>query len=142
MSTGALRHAPPMSAVSAPSQHRPKLKRAATSTRTVTYMSGTLSVTNKKCLTNTSGLVTISARVPDPTVDRESVGQQWAARMGATTLCLDRHVMTENEKNRSVFKLATCPVLVSGPRASFAATSASSAAQRHTTHSVLPPSSR
>ena len=61
-----------------------------------------------------SGFVTLSSRVPDPTVDHSGV-----ARVDATTLCLDWSVSTENEVNkclRHVLRHAR----VSGPRASSA----------------------
>ena len=42
----------------------------------------------------------MSSRVPGSTVDRRVSVNSEAAREGATTLFLDRHVPTDDEKNR------------------------------------------
>ena len=43
--------------------------------------------------------VSMSSRVPESTVDRRVLVNSEAAREG-TTLCLDNHVTTDDEKNR------------------------------------------
>ena len=67
-----------------------------------------------------SGFVTLSSRVPDPTVDRLVSTTSGAAGVDATTLCLDLCVSTENEMNRCLRHVLR-HARVSGPRASFAA---------------------
>ena len=59
---------------------------------------------NVKCVMYSSDSVIMSSRIPDPSVDRRVSVNNGAARVGATTMCLDMCVMTENEKNKCVFK--------------------------------------
>ena len=56
----------------------------------------------------------MSSRVHESTVDRRVSVNSEAAREGATTLCLDRHVMTHDEKNRCAKKLAKHACLCEG----------------------------
>ena len=58
--------------------------------------------------------VSMSSRVPESTVDRRVSVNSDAAKEGATTLCLDRHVTTDDGKNRCASKLAKHACLCEG----------------------------
>ena len=66
-----------------------------------------------------SGFVTLSSRVPDPTVDQLVSTNRGAAGVDATKLCLDLCVSTENEVNRCLLHVLR-HARVCGPRESFA----------------------
>ena len=55
--------------------------------------------TTSTALRTQQELGTTSSRVPGPTVDRRVSVNSGAERMGATTMCLDMCVMTENRRN-------------------------------------------
>ena len=55
--------------------------------------------TTSTALRTQQELGTTSSRVPGPTVDRRVSVNSGAEGMGATTMCLDMCVMTENRRN-------------------------------------------
>ena len=71
-----------------------------------TYKSGPLKVSNRNasCTLISSGIVTMSSHVPDPTVNRRMSVNSGAARMGATTLCLHMCVLTRRREKQCVLQ--------------------------------------